>query len=162
MVGAGHVERLDPAGRAEQMLRGAGVKSVSGQYVGALQEPELVLFNDKMQVAAHSANGTIALRHLQFLRRRHFKSHLATMAAALVGYHLVASQLPYRRCPSWHKSQSRAPSSTVLGNIKSKRNVSFGPKAAVPALPLDAAFRGSSRRRMDQFAWAAIKTHRAA
>src|SRR5690242_11395446 len=77
-----NVERFHTAVFAEQVPRGAGVETVFGERVFALQQAEARSGHDEMQETRHAADRAVAFLHLRMRRRIHFETHAAAVAAA--------------------------------------------------------------------------------
>src|SRR5262245_38408978 len=84
---ARYIERLHAADRAEQVLRGARVELVRGEYVRAREELEAVLRNDQVQVAALRTHRAIAVDHFRVRRRKHLEPDPAAVAASKMANH---------------------------------------------------------------------------
>src|SRR6188508_1749814 len=58
---ARHVERLDSAGRAEGVLRGARVERVSRQRISAFRDAKAIGRDDEMQESMSRTHGAVAV-----------------------------------------------------------------------------------------------------
>src|SRR5487761_1158931 len=83
-MGARDVERLDAAHRAEEMLRRAGVESVSREHVLAREQLEVLRAHDEMQVAGLAAHRAVAVRARPSRGRERLESDPAAVAAPAV------------------------------------------------------------------------------
>ena len=81
-VRAWDIKAFHAAGLAEEMLRCAGVESVLGQGVQALQQAEIGRWHDDMYVPAHRADRAVAVFHLECVGKVDFETHCAAMASA--------------------------------------------------------------------------------
>src|SRR5689334_13608900 len=93
-----HVEGLGAAGRAEVVLRRAGVEGVQRQRLAALRDAEAVGGDDQVQEGGARAHGAVALVDVQLRGRVDFEAHAAAVAAAAVGDHRAGHQ---RSSVSW-------------------------------------------------------------
>src|SRR6185437_12419515 len=88
-VRAGHVEGVDTAVLAERMFGYARVESVSGQFVLAVQEFELLRRHDQVQKTFFRAYRTVAICDAIEVGC-HAETHATAVAAALMSRrHLV-------------------------------------------------------------------------
>src|SRR5262249_33735497 len=121
-VRARHVERLDPADRAEQVPGHPGVERVRGELVRAAQQPEPRLRHHEVQVAGLRADRAVALVHLDLGGRVDLEADAAAVTAAGVGDHdapnmrsAAAAPATAARAPrcarrrSWWASRAGAP-----------------------------------------------------
>src|ERR1051326_3572185 len=82
-IGAGHVERVNPAGGAEGVARGAGVEAIGGQRFGAAEQFERLGRHDEMQEAFLRTDRAVAFGDVGKLGG-HAKPHAPAMASAFV------------------------------------------------------------------------------
>jgi hypothetical protein len=108
---ARHVERLDAAGGAEQVLGRARVELVARQCVFACEQPEACPRHDQVQITAAPADGAVAVEHLEMRGSAHLEAHAAAVAAA--GVHDIAAGR--RMAPD--RRQQRADAGRHLGRI---------------------------------------------
>jgi len=77
------VEAFDAAGRAEEVLGGAGAEAVGGERVAAAQQLEILMRDDDVEEAGHRADRAIAIERGN-RRPRHFglEPHCPAMTSA--------------------------------------------------------------------------------
>ncbi len=85
-VRAGHIERLDAAVCAKQMIGDTRVETITREVVLSPNQTEPRCRNDQMQVAAPSADRAIAFVHLQRARCVHLETHASTVTSTPVRY----------------------------------------------------------------------------
>lgn len=84
LIGPRHVERLYTAGLAKPVFRPASIECVLCHRGLALQQAKARRGHDDMNIAAHRANGAIAILGLKCGRQVDLKSHGPAMTAALM------------------------------------------------------------------------------
>jgi len=86
-VRARHVEGLDAAHRAEQMLCDARIEAVGSQHFTAAHQGKPVGRHDQVQVAGLAADRAVAFGHPDPRGRQHLKPHSPAVAATSVFDH---------------------------------------------------------------------------
>ena len=94
-IGTRDIESLYPADLAEQMPGDARIERVGGKFRLTPKQLESSARYDQMQVARFGANGAVALRALDLLRRFNLEGDGSAVALARVGHCLF---------PSWSSS----------------------------------------------------------
>jgi len=98
-VRARHVEGLDAAHRAEQMLCDSSVESVGGQRFTAAHQSKPVGRHDQVQVAGLAADRAVAFRHPEPRGCLHLEPHSPAVTATRV--------LDHERSPRIQWGQTR-------------------------------------------------------
>ena len=127
-VGARYVERMDPAGGAEGMLRRAGVERVGRQRFGAADKLELFRRHDQVQKALLGADRAIAVGDARQIRR-HLEAHAAAMTAA---GHRRRHEFGSRDRAAGHSMSRRLSASYFFNARLSPRPAICRPAAAAP------------------------------
>ena len=81
-IGTRHVERLDAANCAKEMLGNSRVERVRREILSALHQLKVGFGNDEMQKAALAANRAVALARFNVDGRHHFEPDPPAMAPA--------------------------------------------------------------------------------
>src|SRR5205085_478650 len=77
-----HVEGLDAAGAAEQMFGGTRVENIGRDFLLAGKQTKPRFRHDEMQIACHSADGTITGLDLHLVGSLYLKAHGTAVTAA--------------------------------------------------------------------------------
>lgn len=88
LIGAGDVEAFHPTGLAKAMFRPACIEGVLAEMIGAFYEPKSRCGDDHVNVAAHRADGAIAILHFKHVGKVDFKTHRLAVATASMGFQL--------------------------------------------------------------------------
>src|SRR5262249_11551732 len=136
-VRARHVEGLDAADRAEEVLGGAGVEAIAGERLAAREQAEARARHDQVQEARPRADRAVALADLERGRRVDLEADAAAMTAAVVGDHLPA--------PRTAEGRAAAHYATTAG-----ASANAGQALAIAAASGTLAARGARRTRDEQ------------
>src|SRR5690606_8950060 len=84
---ARHIERLDSADAAEQVLRDAGIEAIAREHVLPREQAEARFRDDIVQKARHSTDRAVALDDVELVRAFDREANAAAVTAAVVERH---------------------------------------------------------------------------
>ena len=87
-----HIERFDAADGTKQMLGRVSIETVCSERVVAAKQFESIGRDHEMQVAGLAADGAVAFRYFQSLRRNDLKSDATTVTASAMRNHWSSSR----------------------------------------------------------------------